>query len=130
LGELSRLHRTYGETVAFFVVYIREAHPEDGWVLADNRAEGLYVSDPVSGSERQAVAESCPTSFALDIPVLVDGVGDEVARAYGGWPDRLYLIGSDGRISYQGGVGPFGFRVDELEAAIELELDGPASATA
>jgi hypothetical protein len=122
LGELSRLHRTYGEAIAFFVVYVREAHPEDGWVLTANRDEGLYVSDPQTRGEREGVAETCATRFALDMPVLVDGVGDEVARLYGGWPDRLYLIGADGRIAYQGGPGPFGFRVDELESAIEREL--------
>jgi len=122
LGELSRLYRTYGETIAFFVVYIREAHPEDGWVLMANRDEELFVPDPQSRSEREDVAEACAAKFALDIPVLVDGVGDEVARLYGGWPDRLYLIGSDGRIAYQGAPGPFGFHVDELESAIEREL--------
>jgi hypothetical protein len=56
------------------------------------------------------------------MPVLVDGVGDKVTRLYGGWPERLYLIGSDGRISHQGATGPFGFHPEELEAAIEREL--------
>jgi Iodothyronine deiodinase len=55
------------------------------------------------------------------MPVLIDGLDDAVARAYGAWPDRLYLIGRDGRIAFQGGEGPFGFKPDELEAAIESE---------
>ena len=49
-------------------------------------------------------------------------VDNAVASAYGGWPDRLYLIRRDGRIAYQGGEGPFGFKPDELEQAIEREL--------
>jgi Iodothyronine deiodinase len=132
LGELSRLYRAYRERVAFFIVYIREAHPEDGWVLTDNRDAGVRVSDPQSQSERQGVAETCATLFSLEIPVLVDGVGDEVARLYGGWPERLYLIGADGTIAYQGEEGPFGFHPEELEAAIERELsrDQPGEATA
>jgi hypothetical protein len=56
------------------------------------------------------------------MPMAVDGVDNAVASAYGGWPDRLYLVGSDGRIAYQGGEGPFGFKPDELERAIEREL--------
>ncbi len=40
------------------------------------------------------------------IPVLLDDVDDEVALAYGGWPDRLYLIGRDGRVAFQGGSRP------------------------
>ncbi len=122
MGALSRLHRTYGDRVAFFIVYIREAHPEDGWVLADNREAGVRIEDPRSEGERQGVAETCATLFSLEIPVLVDGIGDEVARTYGGWPERLYLIDADGAIAYQGEEGPFGFHPEELEAAIESEL--------
>ena len=54
----------------------------------------------------------------------MDDVGDAVARAHGGWPDRLYLIGANGRTANEGGHGPFGPDVDELEAAIERELEG------
>ena len=56
------------------------------------------------------------------MPVLIDGIDNAVASAYGGWPDRLYLIGRDGRIAFQGGEGPFGFKPPELDAAIRAEL--------
>ena len=59
---------------------------------------------------------------AVRLPTLVDDLDDEVARRYGAWPDRLYLIGRDGRVAYQGGEGPSGFEPAELEAAIEQEL--------
>ena len=36
--------------------------------------------------------------------------------------DRLYLVGRDGRIAYRGGEGPFGFKPNELGAAIEHHL--------
>ena len=55
-------------------------------------------------------------------PVLLDDVDDAVALAYGGWPDRLYLIGRDGRVAFQGEPGPDGFKPEELAAAIESEL--------
>jgi hypothetical protein len=37
-------------------------------------------------------------------------------------PDRLYLIGRDGRVAYRGGPDPFGFVASELEGAIEEYL--------
>ncbi len=55
--------------------------------------------------------------------MVVDGVENAVASAYGGWPDRLYLIGKDGRIAFQGGEGPFGFKPEALASAIERELE-------
>jgi Iodothyronine deiodinase len=115
LGALSRLYERYRSEVEFLAVYVREAHPEDGWVLAENRRAGVAVRDPRSTEERIA----CATRVELRIPFVVDGIDDEVARRYGGWPERLYLIGVDGRIAYQGGPGPDGFVVAELEEAIE-----------
>jgi Iodothyronine deiodinase len=122
LGELEELYDRHGDGVAFFIVYIREAHPEDGWVLEENREEAIALVDPVSLEERATVADACAVQLQTRIPTLLDDVDDAVALAYGGWPDRLYLIGRDGRVAFQGGRGPDGFRPEELAAAIEIEL--------
>jgi hypothetical protein len=108
--------------VHFLVVYIREAHPEEGWIIPENRRSGLAVHEPGSDEERRAVASTCAVSLRLQMPMVVDRVDNAVASAYGGWPDRLYLIRSDGRIVFQGGEGPFGFKPDELERALEREV--------
>jgi hypothetical protein len=118
LGELEELYDRHGDEVAFFIVYIREAHPEDGWVLADNRREEIALSDPTSLEERADAADACVVRLRTRIPVLLDDVDDAVALAYGGWPDRLYLIACDGRVAFQGGRGPDGFKPAELAAAI------------
>ena len=108
--------------VDFVVVYIREAHPEDGWVVTMNRDTGIVVQDPTTDAERGAVAATCAIQLKIRMPVVVDKVDDEVARAYGALPDRLYLIGKGGRVAFQGEPGPFGFVPEALEAAIEGEL--------
>ncbi|MDP8929985.1 MAG: hypothetical protein M3O70_15810 [Actinomycetota bacterium] len=131
---MDALHALYdrdGARVAFFIVYIKEAHPEDGWVLTHNREEGIAVSDPSSEQERVAVAGACVARSAIRIPVLLDSMDNTVASAYGGWPDRLYLIGRDGRVNFQGEKGPRGFLPERLEEAIEDELNHeiPARAT-
>jgi hypothetical protein len=122
LGELEELYDRHRDEVAFFVVYIREAHPEDGWVLEDNRDEGIELVDPTTLAERVEAAQACALRLRTRIPMLLDDVDDAVASAYGGWPDRLYLIGRDGRVAFRGDVGPFGFKPEELAAAIDAEL--------
>jgi hypothetical protein len=122
LGALEDLHRQYRDQVAFFVVYIKEAHPEDGWVLGRNRRADVRVHDPTTDKQRAEVAQTCAVRMRIGMPVLIDGIDNAVASAYGGWPDRLYLIGRDGRIAFQGGEGPFGFKPPELNAAIRAEL--------
>ena len=122
MGELEELYNRHGGEVAFFIVYIREAHPEDGCVLADNRHEQIAVDDPASLDERAAAADACALRLATRIPILLDDIDDTVASAYGGWPDRLSLISVDGRVAYLSEVGPFGFKPAELAHAIEVEL--------
>ena len=106
----------------FLLVYIREAHPEEGWIIPENRRSGIAVHEPATDDERSSVASTCAVKLEVRMPVAIDGVDNAVASAYGGWPDRLYLIGSDRRIVFQGGEGPFGFKPDALEAAIVREL--------
>ena len=125
MGELESLYDRFRDEVAFYVVYVREAHPEDGWVLTENRDAGIALVDPPGGVGRAAVARTCAAALRISMPVLVDGIDDAVARAYGGWPDRLYLIGRDGRVALRGGEGPLGFAPAELGAAIEAELGHP-----
>ena len=112
----------YAHAVEFFIVYIKEAHPEDGWVLKQNRRAQIAVSDPGTLEERTELAQTCAVRMRTSLPVLIDELDDEAARQYGGWPDRLYLVSRDGRIAYQGRQGPFGFRPAELDAAIQAEL--------
>ena len=122
MGELEELYDRHGDEVAFFIVYIREAHPEDGWVLEANREDEIALVDPTSLAERAEAADACVVHLRTQIPVLLDDVDDEVALAYGGWPDRLYLIARDGRVAFQGERGPDGFKPGELAAAIDAEL--------
>ena len=79
-----------------------------------------------SMDERVEVGQACMLKMALAMPALVDEMDDAVASAYGAMPERLYLIGADGRVAYKGGVGPMFFRPDEWSEAIEQHLENPA----
>jgi hypothetical protein len=68
------------------------------------------------------VAKKFVTDLKLKIPTLLDSVGDEVGRAYTAQPDRLYLVGTDGKIVYAGRQGPQGFDPDELKEAILVAI--------
>ena len=126
MGALEALRDRYRGRVAFFVVYIKEAHPEDGWVLEANREQHIAVHDPTTPEQRAEVAGTCAVRLEIRMPVLLDAVDNRVASQYGGWPDRLYLIGRNGRVAFQGEEGPFGFKPDLLRRAIEHELRAAA----
>lgn len=96
---------------------MREAHPIDGKMPS---GFGL-IEDPIDDKERANVAGTCVKDLELPMPALVDHVDNKVQDAYGGWPDRLYLVGKDGKIAYAGARGPHGFDPEAWAAAIEAE---------
>ena len=122
MGALHELWRQYGDRVAFLVVYIAEIHPTDGWEVNDNRDEGITFAQPTTYEEREEVATACALNLAIEIPVVIDDIGNTVADAYGGLPDRLYLIGTGGTVAFQSERGPAGFQPPALEAAIKAIL--------
>jgi hypothetical protein len=100
-------------------VYIEEAHPTDLWQMASNVEEGVLFASTRTNEERINVATTCITRLAVKIPALLDGIDNRVERAFTGWPDRLYIVGTDGRIQYKSAPGPYGFSTTDLEASLK-----------
>lgn len=114
----------------FLGVYVREAHPTDGWRLPGNDRVGISIAQPRTTKERTDVAVRCCQELKMTMPLLVDDVDDKVGHTYSGMPDRLYVIGRDGRVVYKGGRGPFGFITGEMEQALLCHLlDQPRTAS-
>jgi len=105
-----------------FVVYIEEAHASNGWQLPVNEKQGVVYAKPVSDAEREQLAEACVRKLNIEIPAVIDGVDNAVERAYTGWPDRLYVIGKDGRVVFKSAPGPFGFDPKAMEAALKVAM--------
>ena len=84
----------------------------------------MLIEQPTTDAERAEVAEFCTTSLQVNLPTILDKIDDRVANAYAAFPDRIYIIGADGRISYKGRPGPAGFNVPEAMAALEVAIEG------
>ena len=102
----------------FLMVYVREAHPTDGWAMKSNDKVGVSVAQPTTFEERQTVAEQCAAKLNPSMPLLIDDINDAVGNAYSGMPARLYVIDTNGRVAYKSGRGPFGFKPEEMEQAL------------
>ena len=100
------------------MIYIKEIHPTDGWQVRENEEDAVLVRQHRSFEERVEVGQACMMKLALELPALVDEMDDSVARDWAAMPERLYLVGADGKIVYQGGMGPMFFRPSEWRRAI------------
>ncbi len=111
-------------------MYILEAHPSDVWQMKSNLEDKVVFASPKNEEERAFVAGACVRKLGIKFPAVLDGFDNTVEKAYTGWPDRLYLIDRDGRVAYKSRAGPFGFKPDELKAALEKIVPGNPVASA
>jgi type I thyroxine 5'-deiodinase len=83
-----------------------------------NVRERVLLRSTRTLEERSNAAGTCLLHLGIKLPAVLDQPDDAVERAYTGWPDRLYVIDTTGRVAYKSAAGPFGFKAEELEAAL------------
>ncbi|MBX3443449.1 MAG: deiodinase family protein [Planctomyces sp.] len=117
-GNVERVHRRYRDQAEFLTVYVREAHPTDGWQLSVNETHGVTLPQPQTQAERESVAQQCQARLRLPWDMVVDTIDDAAGQAYSGMPSRLYVIDRAGVVVYKSGRGPFGFKPAEMEQSL------------
>lgn len=90
--------------------------------MKPNEKEGVVYDLPKTYEERCKVASDCVKKLNLSPPALVDDMKDTAEKAYSGWPDRLFVITTEGKIGYRGEQGPKGFKVDEVATWLEKNV--------
>ena len=118
------MYQQYKDRVAFVLVYIREAHP-DSILYIPTAAGGkeLEVVPQTSTSvERLKNLQQCALMLQMTMPALIDSDDNAVNRAYAAWPDRLYVVGTDGKVAYKSAPGPFGFKTPDLAAWLKQNV--------
>ena len=99
------------------LVYIREAHPNSVlFTIADGKEKLRKITQTNDLDARGETAEQCLATLKLSLPTVLDRADNKVNHAYAAWPDRLYVVGVDGKIAYKGGAGPKGFKIEEVAA--------------
>lgn len=117
-GNVEKLFRRYGDRAKFLMVYVREAHPTDGWHMESNVAGGVEVEQPKTYEDRVGLASQCQGRLNFGMPFLVDSIDDTVGATYSGMPSRLYVIDREGKVAYKSGRGPHGFKPAEMEQSL------------
>ena len=120
------MHAAWSDRVDFVTVYIREAHPTDEWQVPANEADSVCYAQPRTLADRLAIAKDFTGRFSWALPMVVDPMENPAERAYAAWPERLYVVGRDGRIAHKGAMGPDGFDPEGVEAWLQANVSAPA----
>jgi hypothetical protein len=113
------VYRRFGNEAQFLLVYLREAHPTDGWAMKNSQ-----LTDPRSQLEREFVAAQCCRELKFEFPAVVDTMDDQTAVNWAAWPERIFVVGTDGRVIYAGQQGPWGFWPTENAARKARKIEG------
>lgn len=116
------MYEKWKDRAAFLFVYISEAHARDEWQMPDNVKEGIVLDQPRSFEARREVAVKCCDSMRLSMTTVVDDMSNSVDNAYAGWPERMFVVDSSGRIAFAGLQGPWGFKPAEVESWLRKNL--------
>lgn len=121
LEGIERVYQQFQDRAEFLFVYIREAHPDSVLsVVETDGSESLRkISQPVDLSTRTASAAVCQRTVDLSIPVAIDTMDNAVGRAYAGWPNRMVVVGADGRIIYLSDPAAGATKAQRLRAWLE-----------
>ena len=90
--------------------------------MDSNEEAGIRVVQHTTLEDRVAEARAGAERLGLSMPVLVDGMENEASEAFAAWPERFYVIDTEGRIAFKGGPGPWEFDPDAAGRALERLL--------
>jgi len=125
----------------FLTIYIDEAHASDEWLLylfpivnsskivtrnipqffrwlphspGTEMGGKAYIRSHRTIGERIAAAKKFVEDLNFPIELVCDSFDNQVYTYYQCSPERLYIV-QDGVIVYQGGVGPFDYKLAEVK---------------
>ena len=121
---MEALYRAYkdNDKVAFYFIYINEAHPARGPSRDAGVAEGyLGLGRHRQMDDRILAASKCMRGLGLTMPVLIDNMNGVAEKAYRGRPAATAVIGFDGKIAFYS-RGPWGTQPEEAGRVLKQLL--------
>jgi len=114
------LQNKYLNQVHFVYVYIEEAHADDEWPLSTT----FTIKQHKTIEERLAAAQRLVEEFGSKIPVLVDSMTNEFNREFSVWPERWFLLNTEGKLIFVAyPTSEFGFERSYIDLFVQQELE-------
>jgi len=110
---LNRLQDEFAEkNFAFFLLYTRESHPAENY--------GAHTSF----EQKLSYARDLQRLEDIRLPIIVDHLDGHIHRAYGQWPNSLFVIHKDGRLIFRSNMANHNELRQFLEDIIAAEKAG------
>lgn len=90
--------------------------------MASNERDDVCYAQPRTLDQRALIARDFVKRNKFTIPMVVDRMTNDADRLFGAWPERLYIIDSNGKIAFKGGMGPFEFDPEAVHTWLEVNI--------
>ena len=101
LDQFNKVVTNFDKYADFVTVYIKEAHPLDGW----HQPGGKYDIYQHKTIDDRIAAAKMLEDYGVPCPILLDTMEDEGIYQYAAHPEALYII-ENGIVKLKG-LGPF-----------------------
>eukprot|EP00794_Sanderia_malayensis_P019015 gene19015-20927_t len=118
MEEFSKIVAEFSDIADFVVVYVEEAHPVDEWCFKNAQ---FSMKQQSRLEERVEAARYIATKYQ-HIPVYADLMNNNVSKAFGALPERLYIL-LNNQVVYAGGIGPFAYDLEEMQHCLVQYTD-------
>ena len=127
MARVEELRNEYADVAEFAFVYIKEAHPEDEWQMDSNEEDEIVYNQPMTFAERLGLAQTFVSEMDVKTTTLVDDISNTANACYSAWPERIYIVDTEGKIVFKGGMGPFYFNPEEIAEFLDEHYPSTAS---
>jgi peroxiredoxin len=108
--EFNRLQEEFvSRGVSFFLLYTRESHPAENYRAHQSLEQKISYARDLQRLED------------VRLPIIVDHLDGRIHRAYGAWPNALYVIHKDGRLILRSNMASHRELRQFLEDLLEAE---------
>ena len=90
--RVNEIYREFREQMDFYIVYIQEIHPTDGWQVPANERDEVLSTQSTNPDERAKMAAVCMLNLKFEMPMLLDNMENEVDLKYAALKERLYKV--------------------------------------
>ena len=104
-----------GRGVSFILLYTRESHPAENYAAHTTLEQKILYARDLQRLED------------VHFPIIVDHLDGRIHRAYGPWPNALYVIHKDGRLIFRSNMAndcELRQFLDDLLAGEKAAVDG------
>lgn len=116
LERFKEMIREFASVADFVLIYVREAHPLDGWNVRGPKYEDMLQHKSL---EERIEAAKLLRKEGIDCPILVDTMDNKTCLAYGAFPERYYII-HNRKVVLANGLGPQCYSPQDVKGWLEV----------